>query len=162
MTDRPDLTDELAAVVQEIQAEAQAKRDSGEYPAALERELDALFEDLVPERLNEHDFEAVLDRAERASLIDLHAPIDDERKVYSQVKKVVQKLVIWYMDYVVRQLATFAANTTRAVRLLGNRVEGLEERHEALTRRLPDVGHDLDAGLAALAPQPVSLSLIHI
>lgn len=155
MTDRPDLSGELAAVVEEIRADAQAKRDSGEYPAGLERELDALFEDLVPERLNEHDFEAVLDRAERASLIDLHAPIDDRRRVYAQVKKGVQKLVLWYMEYVVRQLATFAANTTRAVRLLGNRVEAIEERHDALARRFPDVAGDLDADLVGLAPRPV-------
>lgn len=119
-------------------------RASGDYPATLERELDALFEDLVPERLNEHDFEAVLDRAERASLIDLHAPIEDERRVYSQIKRGVQKLILWYMEYVVRQLATFAASTTRAVRLLGERVERLEERQEELARRLPDVGDDLD------------------
>ena len=135
---------DLATVVDEIRREAQRTRASGEYPATLERELDALFEDLVPERLNEHDFEAVLDRAERASLIDLHAPIDDPRRVYSQVKRGVQKLVIWYMDYVVRQLATFASSTTRAVRLLGERVERLEQRHEVLARRLPDVGDDLD------------------
>lgn len=139
--DRPD---DLSTIVEEIRLEAQRTRASGEYPATLERELDALFEDLVPERLNEHDFEAVLDRAERASLIDLHAPIDDPRRVYSQVKRGVQKLVIWYMDYVVRQLATFASSTTRAVRLLGDRVERLEERQEVLARRLPDVGDDLD------------------
>lgn len=142
MTD--EVPDDLEAVVEEIRAEARAKREAGEYPAALERELDALFEDLVPERLNEHDFEAVLDRAERASLIDLHAPIDDQRRVYAQVKRGVQKLVLWYMDYVVRQLATFASSTTRAVRLLGQRVEQLEGRHEALARRLPEVGDDLD------------------
>ncbi|MBI2169533.1 MAG: hypothetical protein HYU28_08550 [Actinobacteria bacterium] len=128
------------AVVEEIQAEARRRRESGEYPAAFERELDALFEDLVPERLREHDFEAVLDRAERASLIDLHAPVDDERRAYAQVKRGVQKLILWYMDYVVRQLATFAASTTRAVRLLGNRVEAIDERQTALARRLPEVG----------------------
>ena len=143
-SDAADGAPDLDEVVEEIRAEARRTRESGDYPATLERELDALFEDLVPERLNEHDFEAVLQRAERASLIDLHAPIEDERRLYSQVKRGVQKMVLWYMDYVVRQIATFAASTTRAVRLLGERVEHLEEQQVALARRVPDVGDDFD------------------
>lgn len=144
--------DDLERVVEEIRAEARRTRESGDYPATLERELDALFEDLVPERLNEHDFEAVLQRAERASLIDLHAPIEDQRRVYSQVKRGVQKLVLWYMDYVVRQIATFAASTTRAVRLLGERVERLEEEQTALARRVPDVSADFELLIRDLDP----------
>ncbi len=136
---------DLRDVVAEIREEARRKRESGEYPAGLERELDALFEDLVPERLNEHDFDAVLDRAQRASLIDLHAPVDDERFGFSQVKRGVQKLILWYMEHVVRQLSTFAAATTRGVRLLGDRVEALEARLEAVEQRLPETSTDLDA-----------------
>lgn len=148
-----EMPDDLRAVVAEIEAEAQAKRDSGEYPPELERELQALFRDLSPERLNEHDFEAVLERAERASLIDIHAPIEDQRAVAAKAKAAVQKLILWYMDYVVAQLSTFAGATTRSVRLLGDRVASVEERLESLRRRLP-VESDEIGGMVPPAPIP--------
>jgi hypothetical protein len=147
-----DPGEEIRTVLAEIEAEARAKRESGEYPPELERELDGLFEELVPDRVNERDFEAVLAKAERASLVDLQAPIDDPRPLFSQVKRGVQKLVLWYMEYVVRQLSTFAATTARAVRLLGERTAALEERTAAVERRFPEA---LDPG-SLLAPEPLA------
>jgi hypothetical protein len=120
-------TTDLEDVVGEVEAEARRVRESGEL-GDLERELDLLFEELVPGRVDERDFEAVLDRAERAALIDILAPIDEERLGYAQAKRAVRKMLLWYMDYIVQQLSTFAGATTRAVRILGERVEHLEER----------------------------------
>lgn len=117
---------DLDAVVREVEAEAQRLRASGAL-GDLERELDLLFEELVPGRVDERDFDAVLDRAERAALIDILAPIDERRPGYAQVKRAVRKALLWYMEYIVQQLSTFAGATTRAVRILGERVERLEE-----------------------------------
>ena len=97
----------------------------------------------------------------RTSKVDLHAPIDDERFLFTQVKRGVQKLILWYMDYLVRQLSTFAGATTRAVRLLGDRLERPETRHEVMERRLPEVGEDLALlSPAAALDRPVADAVI--
>lgn len=111
----------------EIDEEVQRRRESGDIPADLERELDLVFARFAPVDALEADFEQVLTRAEQATFIDVIAPVESSRPVIPIFKKVVRKVVGWYMRYVAQQTTGFAHAITRAVRLLGERVDLLEQ-----------------------------------
>lgn len=123
MTERLDHQKLLA----EIDEEVRRRRESGEIPADLERELDLVFARFAPVDALEADFEQVLTRAEQATFIDVIAPVESSRPVVPIFKKVVRKLIGWYLRYVANQTSTFAHAIARAVRLLGERVDALED-----------------------------------
>lgn len=110
----------------EIDEEVRRRRESGEIPADLERELDLVFARFAPVDALEADYEQVLTRAEQSTFIDVLAPTESSRPVVPIFKKVVRKLIGWYLRYVANQTSTFAHAITRAVRLLGERVDALE------------------------------------
>jgi hypothetical protein len=111
----------------EIDEEVRRRRESGEIPADLERELDLVFARFAPVHALEADFEQVLTRAEQSSFIDTIAPVESSRPVVPIFKKVVRKIVAWYIRYIAHQATAFNHAITRAVRLLGERVDGLEQ-----------------------------------
>ncbi|HEV7887484.1 MAG TPA: methyltransferase domain-containing protein [Acidimicrobiales bacterium] len=111
----------------EIDEEVKRRRQSGDIPADLERELDLVFARFAPVDALEADFEQVLTRAEQATFIDVLAPVESSRPVVPYFKKIVRKVVGWYLRYVAQQTTSFAHAVTRAVRLLGERVDALEE-----------------------------------
>ena len=136
---------DLHRVLLEIDEEVRAKRASGELAPELERELDLVFARFAPPGAVEGDFNALLERAEQQSFIDLLAPNESARPGVPQVKRVVQKSVRWYMRYVVEQLGGFSHTITKAVRILGERVNELEQitppadGTDIVLRRLQDV-----------------------
>lgn len=129
----------------EIEAEARRLRESGEVDEALLRELERVFESLVPDETGERDFESALDRAERESLIDVHPPAESRMPGGTPVKRAVKKLVLWYMDFVAGQVTNLAGSLTRAVRLLGGRVDDLETRVDQLSEGQETLRADLRA-----------------
>jgi len=144
MTERLDHQKLLA----EIDEEVRRRRESGDIPADLERELDLVFARFAPVDALEADFDQVLTRAEQATFIDVLAPTESSRPVVPIFKKVVRKLIGWYLRYVANQTSTFAHAIARAVRLLGERVDALED------------ASPLAAGNAVLraGPQPADLA----
>jgi hypothetical protein len=131
----------------EIDEEVRRRRESGEIPAELERELDMVFARFAPVDALDADFEQVLVRAEQATFIDTIAPVESSRPVIPYFKRVVRKVVGWYLRYLAQQTSTFAHAMARAVRLLGERVELLEQASPAGLRNVvvdvevPDLGH---------------------
>jgi hypothetical protein len=114
-------------LLDEINDEVRRRRETGDIPPDLERELDLVFARFAPVDALEADFEQVLARAEQATFIDTVAPVESSRPVVPYFKKVVRKIVGWYLRYVAHQTTAFAHAITRAVRLLGERVDALEE-----------------------------------
>jgi hypothetical protein len=102
-------------------------------------------------RALEGDFDQVLVRAEQSTFIDVLAPTASSRPVVPHVKRVVRKVVVWIIRYVAQQASGFNEAITRAVRLLGHRVDALEEatgtrsvarfEGEADATPLPDAAH---------------------
>lgn len=141
MTERLD-HDKLLA---EINEEVQRRRDSGDIPADLERELDLVFARFAPVDALEADFEQVLTRAEQSTFIDTIAPVESSRPVVPFLKRIIRKVIGWYVRYVAQQTTGFAHAIARAVRLLGERVDVLEQASPTAAPRLPsttkDVGH---------------------
>lgn len=112
----------------EIDAEVRRRRESGELPADFERELDLVFARFAPVHAIGDDFAQVLERTEQSTHIDVLAPTSSRTPAVGFVKRVIRKSVGWEMRYVAQQVSTFAFGVTRAVRLLSERVDDLEQR----------------------------------
>lgn len=133
----------------EIDAEVRRRRASGDLPADFERELDVVFARFAPVHAIGDDFGLVLERAEQATSLDVLAPTAAPQPLLRHIKRVIRKSIIWEVRYVADQVSAFAAAITRAVRLLGDRVDSLERRSPApgvlRTEALTDAG-GLDIG----------------
>ncbi|MFN8035221.1 MAG: methionine biosynthesis protein MetW [Acidimicrobiia bacterium] len=109
----------------EIDAEVRERREEGDLPAGFERELDALFNRFAPPSISD-DFDAVLERADQHAYVDADAPVASRLPGGTFVKKVLRKLMSFYVQHVARNVTAFASTITRAVKLLGGRVDRLE------------------------------------
>lgn len=123
---------DLGAVLADIEEEVRARRASGELPASFERELDEVFERLVPDEVGGQDLTLVIDAAERAAFLDVQVPVESRNPAFATVKKAVRKLVLWYMEHLARQVGAFGGTVVRGLRLLAGRTEDLETRVAAL------------------------------
>ena len=143
----------------EIEEDVRRKRESGDLPPHLERELDIVFARYAPVRALEGDFDQVITRAEQSTFIDILAPTASSRPVVPHVKRVVRKIVAWLLRYVAQQASGFNEAIVRAVKLLGKRVDALEEATgtrsvaplvEAEPSPMPDADHWLPVLVDAL------------
>lgn len=122
--DRPVI--DVDALMAEIEAEVRARQASGDLPADFERELDLVFARFAPVGAMGDDLESVLVRAEQASFLDMAAPVDSARPGVPLVKRLIRRVVRWYLHYLAQQVTTLGLVLTRALRLLAQRVEALE------------------------------------
>jgi len=113
-------------LLDEIDAEVRRRRESGDLPADFERELDLAFARFAPVHAIGDDFEQVLERAEQSTFVDVLAPTRSAHPLIGHVKRVIRKVILWEVRYVAQQVSGFSAAITRAVRLLGGRVDALE------------------------------------
>lgn len=111
----------------EIYAEVERRRATGELPAGLEAELDRAFAELAPAGGAGDDEALVLERVQRASFIEPRVPLEDLRPPKSQVKRVLFKLMAWYVHFVTDQVTAFGGAVTTALRHHDRRIAALEE-----------------------------------
>ena len=133
----------------EIDAEVRRLRESGDLPAGFERELDLAFARFAPVHAIGDDFDQVLERAEQSTFVDVLAPTASAQPLVGHVKRVIRKAIIWEVRYVAQQVSGFSAAITRAVRLLGRRVDDLERRSPTPARlraEAASAASPLDAG----------------
>ncbi|MGE0879764.1 MAG: hypothetical protein AB7L13_18230 [Acidimicrobiia bacterium] len=135
---------DLRLVVAEIYEEVQQRRRSGVYPPGLERELDAVFAQYAPPAAVGDDMAVVLDRAERASFIDVDVPTASNLPGVPFVKGVLRKLMAWYLRYVTQQVSALGGMLVRAMKALNGRVARLEEAVPAASPRVLDELRSLD------------------
>jgi hypothetical protein len=124
----------------EIEEEVRRKRASGELSPDLERELDVVFARYAPVHVLEGDFDRVLARAEELTFVDPLVPAESKLPPVAFVKKVVRKLTLWMLRFVAVQVSGFAETITRAVQLLGRRVDLLEQALPVATLPAADAG----------------------
>src|SRR5215468_981916 len=118
-------------LVAEIEDEVRRKRASGELPADFERELDNVFARYAPVGALDLDFDQVLEKIEESTVIDTAAPLESSRPVVPQLKLVVRKAIGWNIRYIASQVSSMVQALTRALRLLGERVDALEAQSPA-------------------------------
>jgi hypothetical protein len=116
---------DLVKVQAEINEEVRRRRAAGDFPPGLERELDTIFARYAPAGTSD-DFEEVLSQAETQSFVHADIPIASNVPGVAQVKRVLRKLMAWYMRFLAAQVTAFAGAVTRAVKLLSMRVDTLE------------------------------------
>lgn len=148
-----------AALLAEIDQEVARRRASGDLPADFERELDLVFARFAPVHAIGDDFGQVLERAESSTFIDVLAPTESSLPVVPHVKRVVRKVITWELRHMAQQVTAFANASVRALRLLAERVDALEEASGALpgavaggaSDRTPDRDHWAPLVAAAVA-----------
>jgi hypothetical protein len=116
---------DLHRVMAEINAEVRQRRAAGDFPPGLERELDAMFARYAPATTGA-DFDDVLEAADRTSFVHADVPILSNHAVLGYAKRALRPMTAWYMRFMAQQVTAFAGAITRAVRLLGRRVDALE------------------------------------
>ncbi len=136
------------ALLAEIERDVRERRRSGAIDPAFEAELAGAFAAVAPAAGTAGGFDAVVDQAARHAIVDYDVPIHGRRPVRF-VKRTVKQLTAWYLIFVGRQLVAFAATTLRALRILGRRVDALEQRNPLTDPRLVQADPDADGDLAA-------------
>lgn len=127
---------DLDQVRREIEDEVRARRASGDFPPGLERDLDAIFARFAPAVTGGDDLASALDAAERASFVDVDVPTESRIAAVGPVKRVLRKLVGWYLRYLAQQMSAFATSSVAALRHLARRVEDLESATPGASARV--------------------------
>lgn len=117
---------DLDRVRREIEDEVRARRASGDFPPGLERDLDLVFARFAPATTSGDDLDGVLEAADRTSFVDVDVPTASDLPGVSFVKRLLRKLMAWYLRYLAQQVSVFATSAVAALKLLGRRVEALE------------------------------------
>jgi hypothetical protein len=117
---------DLQQVLREIDEEVEARRASGDFPPGMERDLDLIFARFAPATTSGDDLDALLEQADRGAFVDVDVPTASRMPAVSFVKKLLRKLMSWYLRYLAQQVSVFASSVVGALKLLGRRVELLE------------------------------------
>ncbi|HET9732496.1 MAG TPA: methyltransferase domain-containing protein [Acidimicrobiales bacterium] len=135
----------------DIDEEVRQRRASGDFPPSLERELDLAFDRVSPVAPADGEFGDAIKAADRAAFINVAVPTASNKPGVDIVKRVLKKLMAWYLDYLAQQVTSFGGAVVRALRAIGERIDRLEGQAEAL-RPAPDDGVDRPAVAEDLGP----------
>jgi hypothetical protein len=121
----PGADDEL---VNEIEAAADDARANGAHAAGLDRELDWAFERVVRDRPGEDRLTHSLWSVSASAHITADAGLGETASPSKRfAKRVLAKLIRWYMLRITTQVTTFAEATSNSLRLISDRVDALAE-----------------------------------
>ena len=111
---------DVQAIVRDIQDRVAAGRAAGKYPADMLEKVSMPF-----------DISRTADPPEVLSLIQVSRPIRSTKPVVGPVivlwKKVLRRLLAWYVSPVAEQQTRFNDTITRELRALQRRVDELEQ-----------------------------------
>ena len=113
------------ALLKEIDDEVKARREAGDFPVEMERELDRVFSQYVPVATSGDDLAGLLAAARRASFIDPEPPTQSRIPGVSMLKHAEQRLLGWYFRFLAQQVTAHAHTSTQAIEALAKRVEAL-------------------------------------
>jgi hypothetical protein len=128
-----------AALMADIEREVRARRRAGQIDDDYERELDRIFDAVAPPGATGSGLEAALARAERAAVIDPVGPVGSRFPGVALLRRVLRKLMAFYVEHIARQVTAFGVMALRSVRLLADRVDEIEARAPQTDPRLAAV-----------------------
>ena len=144
------------SVVSEIEAEAQRRSASGEYPRALLRSLDEEFRRWIPDASLENGVEDTIRGVEAAAYVDPVVPVDSRSPFGRYIKWVVRRFTYFYHRHIAQQITALGIHITRPLRLLDASVKNVDRRLSTLEDRF-DVGATARAELiAGISTFPIS------
>jgi len=136
MSDSESDANYFKEVVAEIEAEAQRRSSSGEYPRALLRSLDEEFRRWIPDASLENGVEDTIRSIESAAYVDPAVPINSRSPLGRCVKWTVRRLTYFYHRHVTQQITALGIHITRPLRLLDASLKSVNKRLAALEDRL--------------------------
>lgn len=123
----------MSEIAGEIKQEAAERRAAGAHSPSLDRELDWAFERVVRDRPGEDRLTHSLWSVSAAAHITADAGLGETASPAKRfVKRVLAKLIRWYILRITNQVTTFANATSASLRLLSDRVEALAEEVASL------------------------------
>jgi SAM-dependent methyltransferase len=122
-------------LLSEIDEELRRRRIEGDLLPSFEHELDEAFEQLTPGSSEHGGHDASIELAEQAGHVDIEAPVASNLLLGEVPKRVVRRLVSWYLGHVVQQVTRFTSATTKALHSIDDRLSELE-RDTEVKRRL--------------------------
>lgn len=137
----------------EVYDEVERRRSSGELPPDLEAELDRAFAELAPAGAVGDDSALLLERVERAAFIEPRVPLEHLRPPVSLIKRVLFKLMAWYVHFVTEQVTAFGGAVTGVLRNHDSRLRTIETAG-------PPVPPELRAELDRLGDVPPPAPLV--
>ena len=162
--DATDAREYVSRIQAEIEAEAEMRRQRDPELELLEQEIERAWRGVAPGAAGS-THQRLLDRVERLSLIDVHAPTGN-RPGASHTKRVVRKFTRWYMRFVVDQLNSLHYFQGRLLRGMDQRLTRLERDSRLFgtvsefVDPLPEADADLCAAVARsllLVNKPVAV-----
>jgi Methyltransferase domain len=127
---------DTGALMADIEREVRERRRAGEIDDDYERELDRIFNAVAPPGAVGSGLDAALMRAERAAVIDPVGPVASRLPGVALLRRVLRKLMAFYVEHVARQVTAFGVMSVRAMRLLGERLDSVETRSPNTDPRL--------------------------
>ena len=129
-TGDPDATGRyLAQVMAEIDEEVQRRRNSGDLPQRVERELDELFLRFSPMGGRDGSLAEALGVVESTGYIDPVVPVLSSKTGGAVAKRAIRQASLWYVSWVTDQVNQFTTATARALRVLDDRVRVLQRQY---------------------------------
>lgn len=121
-----------------IDAEVRRKRKEGLLLPSVEAEMRRIYERLLPKGIGRsaEDFAHLMYSIDRSAVIDIDVPLRSKLFGVAYVKKVLRKLMAWYLNYLAQQLTNFHANLSQLIHALDLRLSQIE-RALPSTRDLP-------------------------
>jgi len=153
----------LDEVMAEIDAAVRRRRQSGDLPMRVERELDQLFLRHAPLGGRGGSLEEPLRLVDAAVFVDPVVPVASKKSGGALVKRGVRQLTLWYVGYITQQVGQFASAVSRSLHMIDQQLQELADRLDAETAPPPEVievpsqGEGswwVDAALRALAGTP--------
>jgi hypothetical protein len=109
-----------------------------------------------------HGVDAALEDLEDAAAVDVQVPVDSPRREVTLTKRILRKLMRWYLGYLAEQTATLGQATLRVAHVLAERADRLDDTTAGLVGELSRLGDRLerlerlvglaDGGSSHLAP----------
>jgi hypothetical protein len=132
---RADLADEIVAA-----AQARAVDDPS-FPAAKVERIRAAAARLAAGEFRPDDLRHGALLLERQATIDLQVPTASRVPGVSLVKRVLKKLMIWYLRFLGHQISAFGQATARFGVTVANRVDTLDADVAELRQRVEALEH---------------------
>lgn len=144
---------DVRALMAEVHAEVERKKQAGLYPPEVLEELDLIGAGTADDALTR----AVLGLRHGVSF-DTTVPTASRVPVMAPVaasfKRAVRSSVRWYVSAVVQQIEQFGANVIHVLNLVADRLRGIEERAEERSvehdRALSEIGRVLEERLTEM------------
>jgi hypothetical protein len=141
--------DEHAALIAEIRSLAERTSRADPLDVEAEDQLSRAFFEFTPVGAVNTERPAMLvEQLERSAAISPLVPVDSKKPVGRIAKRLVRKLVFWYMSYVAGQMLRFASYATRLIIRHEERLTEIEEKlsmaHTPVTVLPEDLSEPID------------------